>query len=255
VIRVEQLTMAYGDFVVMRDLNFEIRSGEIFIIMGGSGCGKSTLLKHLIGLLQPASGTVLVHGSPAVGDDRTFRHRLLHDIGVTYQSGALFSSMTLIENVALPLERATSLSKSEIREIASFKLSLVGLNGFEEFYPAELSGGMRKRAALARAIAIDPSLLFFDEPSAGLDPVSSARLDDLILQIRDALGTTIVVVTHELDSIFTIGDTCIFLDVEEKTLTGKGSPRELVASPPNPRILEFLTRQGKTRPAAPRSTD
>lgn len=246
-IHVESLTMAYGDFVVMRDLTFDVGRGEILVIMGGSGCGKSTLLKHLIGLKPPAAGTIRYGDQPFSGASPEARQALLRQIGVTYQSGALFSSMTLAENVAVPIEKETRLNRKEIREIVSYKLSLVGLSGFEDFYPSEISGGMRKRASLARAIALDPHLLFFDEPSAGLDPVSSARLDDLILQLSDSLGTTIVIVTHELDSIFAIADTCIYLDVETRTLTAKGSPRELVADPPNPRVLEFLTRADKTR--------
>lgn len=246
-IHVDALTMAYGDFVVMRDLNFDVAAGEILVIMGGSGCGKSTLLKHLIGLKQPASGSISYGTQPFSAASPQERQSLLRKVGVTYQSGALFSSMTLAENVAVPLEKETRLKKDQIREITSYKLSLVGLAGFEDFYPSEISGGMRKRASLARAIALDPKLLFFDEPSAGLDPVSSARLDDLILQLRNSLGTTVVIVTHELDSIFAIADNCIYLDVETRTLTAKGSPRELVADPPNQRVLEFLTRADKTR--------
>jgi len=213
-IRVKDLTMAYGDFVIQRDLDFTIRRGDVFIIMGGSGCGKSTLLKHLIGLMAPAKGEIWF-------DDIDFwqapPHRqemIKRRFGVLFQSGALWSSLTLQENVALPLQEYTELSKREVNEIASLKLALVGLAGFEQFYPAEISGGMRKRASLARAIALDPEVLFFDEPSAGLDPISSRRLDELILEIRDSLGATVVVVTHELASIFTIGNDSVFLDNE-----------------------------------------
>lgn len=246
-IRVVDLTMAYGDFTIMRDLNFEIRRGEVFVVMGPSGCGKSTLLKHLIGLYQPAGGTIF-HGetdfSHATDAERA---ALMRRIGVTYQGGALFTSMTLAENVAIPLERETDLDRAQIRDLVSYKLSLVGLRGYEEFYPSEISGGMRKRASLARAIALDPELLFFDEPSAGLDPASAARLDELILELKQSLGTTVVIVTHELDSIFAIGDTAIYLDTETRTLSAVGNPRELVENPPNERVRAFLTRGGTER--------
>jgi len=197
---VRDLTMAYGDYVIMRDLNFTVARGDIFIIMGGSGCGKSTLMKIMVGLKEPAGGQVFygdLNFWEAVPNER--KH-IMQNIGILYQSGALWSSMTLVENVALPLEEYTDLSPNEIRELVSFKLSMVGLAGYEDFYPAEISGGMRKRAGIARAIALDPDILFFDEPSAGLDPVSAKRLDDLILELRDSLGTTVVVVTHELAS-------------------------------------------------------
>jgi phospholipid/cholesterol/gamma-HCH transport system ATP-binding protein len=247
-VRAEGLTMAYGDFVVMRDLDFSVRRGEVLVIMGASGCGKSTLLKHLIGLIPPAAGRVLYGGDrDLAAASEGERRDILRGVGVTYQSGALFTSMTLAENVAVPLEQETELRPAEVREVASYKLSLVGLRGFEDFYPSQISGGMRKRAALARAIALDPDLLFFDEPSAGLDPVSSARLDNLILQLRDALGTTVVVVSHELESIFAIADTCLFLDVDERTCTASGPPAELVRNPPNDRVKRFLTRDGHTR--------
>ncbi len=241
-IEIRDLTMAYGSFVVQRDISTVIREGEVFIIMGGSGCGKSTLMKHMIGLKEPAAGQVLYRGqdfTAAAPDQRT---AMLQRVGVLYQQGALWSSMTLAENVGLPLEQFTSLSHAEINEVASLKLSLVGLKGFELFYPSEISGGMRKRAALARAIALDPEILFFDEPSAGLDPITSRRLDDLILQLRDSLGTTIVVVTHELQSIFTIADNSIFLDAETRRPIATGNPRELLENSDDPRVQQFLNR-------------
>ena len=211
--------------------------------MGGSGCGKSTLLRTLIGLNEPAQGDVLLRrGELHRGATRDERERMLRRFGVLYQSGALWSSMTLAENVGLPLGEYTDLEPAEIREVAALKLALVGLKGFEDFYPSEISGGMQKRAGLARAMALDPDILFFDEPSAGLDPISSRRLDDLILELRDSLGATIVVVTHELASIFAIGTNSIFLDVESRTITASGPPKELLARTRDPTLRSFLTR-------------
>ena len=244
-IRVEDLTMAYGSFVVMRDLNFEIDRGEIAIIMGGSGCGKSTLLKHMIGLLEPAKGEIAYNGASFTTADPADRDAMLRKFGVLYQAGALWSSMTLCENVALPLQMYSDLSEREIGRVASLKLALVGLSGFEDYYPSDISGGMRKRAALARAIALDPEVLFFDEPSAGLDPVSSRRLDDLILELRDSLGSTVVVVTHELPSIFAIGDKALYLDTETRTMSAVGHPEVLLDDPPNERVRRFLTRSSE----------
>ncbi|NLJ27243.1 MAG: ATP-binding cassette domain-containing protein [Deltaproteobacteria bacterium] len=234
--------MAYGDYVIQRDLNFSIRRGEIFIIMGGSGCGKSTLLKHLIGLMKPARGKVFYNALSFWDCEQEERDRIMRRSGILYQSGALWSSMTLSENVALPLQEYTALSASEIQDLASFKLSLVGLAGFEEFYPSEISGGMRKRAGLARAMALDPDILFFDEPSAGLDPVSAKLLDDLILELKESLGTTIVVVSHELASIFAIGDDSVYLDAETKTMIAQGNPRDLLKESTDPKVRSFLTR-------------
>jgi phospholipid/cholesterol/gamma-HCH transport system ATP-binding protein len=244
VIVVENLTMAYGDHVVQRDLNFQVKRGEILVVMGGSGCGKSTLLRHMVGLQPPSAGRVLYWGEDLWAADEEDRQRILSRVGVLYQSGALWSSMTLAENVALPLREFTELEEDEIEEMVSLKLALVGLAGFEEFYPSEISGGMRKRAGLARAMALDPEVLFFDEPSAGLDPVSARRLDELILELRDSLGATILVVTHELASIFTLGDNSIFLDTEARTMIAQGPPRELLAASEDPRVQEFLTRGG-----------
>ena len=240
-IKVRELTMAYGDFVVQRDLSFDIRRGEIFIIMGGSGCGKSTLLRHLIGLMPPTSGSVLYGELDfwALEDEQQAQFK--QTFGVLFQQGALWSSMTLAENIALPLSLYTDFGVKVIAELVSLKLALVGLSGFGDFYPSEISGGMRKRAGLARAMALDPDILFFDEPSAGLDPLSSRRLDDLILELRDSLGATIVVVTHELASIFAIGDDAVFLDAQARTMIAKGNPKELVHTG-NETVRSFLKR-------------
>ncbi len=241
-IRVQGLTMAYGSFVLMRDLTFSVRRGEVFVIMGGSGSGKSTLLRHLIGLNEAAAGEIFYGEESFTRADPETRERMLQRFGVLYQSGALFSSMTLLQNVTLPLGEYTDLPPRELREVAALKLALVGLRGFEDYYPSQISGGMQKRAGLARAMALDPEVLFFDEPSAGLDPITSRRLDDLILELRDSLGATVVVVTHELASIFAIADNCVFLDAESRTMIATGSPRELLAHSTDPRVREFLTR-------------
>lgn len=242
VIKVHDLDMAYGSFVLMRDLNFTVNKGDIFIIMGGSGCGKSTLLKILIGLKEPARGQVL-YGDVSLWETDPGEHeKIIRKLGVLYQSGALWSSLTLGENVALPLEQYTDLTDRQIGEVVSLKLSLVGLGGFGDYYPSEISGGMRKRAGLARAMALDPEILFFDEPSAGLDPVSARLLDDLIIQLRDSLGATVVVVTHELASIFAIGNNSVYLDVETKTMIAGGDPKRLLAESKDFKVRNFLTR-------------
>jgi phospholipid/cholesterol/gamma-HCH transport system ATP-binding protein len=243
-ITVSGLTMAYGESVVMRDLDFTVNERDIFIIMGGSGSGKSTLLRHLVGLQEPARGTIFYQGTSAGFWEMPppERERLLRRFGLLYQGGALWSSMTLAENVALPLQEYAAASAEEISALASLKLALVGLSGFEDYYPSEISGGMTKRAGLARAMALDPDILFFDEPSAGLDPLSARRLDDLILDLRDSLHATIVVVTHELSSIFAIGNNSVFLDGESKTMIASGNPRQLLAESKDPRVLAFLTR-------------
>ncbi len=248
-IAVTDLTMAYGSYVIQRDLTFSVRRGEIFLIMGGSGCGKSTLLRHLIGLNVPAKGDIQYDGESFTAAEEAARERLLRRFGVLYQRGALWTSMTLAENVALPLKEFTTLSAAEIREVVALKLALVGLAGFEEFYPSEISGGMQKRAGLARAMALDPDILFFDEPSAGLDPVSSRRLDDLILELRDSLGATVVVVTHELPSIFAIGDTAVYLDAETRTMIAQGNPKALRDTATDPKVHAFLTRGELEAPA------
>ncbi|MBK8210129.1 MAG: ATP-binding cassette domain-containing protein [Rhodospirillales bacterium] len=234
--------MAFGSFVLQRDLTFTVARGDIFIIMGGSGCGKSTLLRHLIGLKSPAAGKVYYSGESLWDSPIEQQRQILQGTGVLFQRGALWSSMTLSENIALPLREYTDLSAAEIRDIAALKLALVGLAGFEDYYPSEISGGMQKRAGLARAMALDPEILFFDEPSAGLDPISSRLLDDLILELRDSLGATIVVVTHELASIFAIGNNSVFLDAESKTMIASGNPKLLLAETKNPTVKQFLTR-------------
>lgn len=241
-IEVEGLTLAYGDVVIQQDLNFAIQRGDIFIIMGGSGCGKSTLLRHLIGLQCPAAGRVLYAGRSFWDLDEHERKELMSRIGVLYQGGALWTAMTLAENVALPLQQYTRLSSAEIDELVAYKLSLVGLKGFERYYPSEISGGMRKRAGLARAMALDPEMLFFDEPSAGLDPVSASLLDDLIMQLSESLGSTVVVVTHELASIFAIGNNSVFLDTESRTMIAQGDPKALLERTEDSRVRRFLTR-------------
>lgn len=242
-IRVQGLTMAFGDFVLMRDLTFDVNRGDVFVIMGGSGSGKSTLLRHLIGLKRPAAGEIY-YGDVNFGRaDEATRTGVLRNLGVLFQAGALFSSLTLAENVGISLEEyLPELSPADVRELARLKLSLVGLAGFEDYYPAEISGGMRKRAGLARALALDPEILCVDEPSAGLDPISSKLLDELILELRDSLGTTVVIVTHELESIFSIGTNSVFLDVTTRTMTAQGNPLELRDRASDPAVREFLNR-------------
>ena len=241
-IRIDDVTMAYGDFLIQKDLNFTINRGDIFIIMGGSGCGKSTLVRLMTGLKSPATGEIYYNGKPFWSGSADDREALKRSCGILYQSGALFSSMTLAENIALAMELYTELSRKEIREVASLKLALVGLKGFEDYYPNEISGGMKKRAGLARAMALDPEILFFDEPSAGLDPISARLLDELIIELRDSLGTTIVVVTHELASIFTIANNSVFLDPDTKTMLATGDPKKLRDESPNPVVRNFLLR-------------
>ena len=240
-VEVRDLTMAFGARVVQQDVSFRIGRGEIFVIMGDSGCGKSTLMRHMIGLNRPAKGDVLYDGEPLWEGDEDARERMKERFGVLYQGSALWSSMTLEENVALPLQERRALGAAEASQVARLKLALVGLAGFEGHYPAEISGGMRKRAGLARAMALDPEILYFDEPSAGLDPLSSRRLDDLILELRESAGTTIVLVTHELPSIFELGDNAVFLDAERRTMIAQGRPEELKRSE-EPKVRAFLER-------------
>ena len=241
-IEVKDLTMGYGSFVLQQNADFTVNKGDIFIIMGGSGCGKSSMLRVLTGLLPPLKGEVIIDGTNIAKASSAQLDNIRKKSGILYQSGALFSSMTLSENIALPLQQYSSYSAAEIKELASLKLSLVGLAGFDDFYPSEISGGMKKRAGLARALALDPEIVYFDEPSAGLDPISSRNLDDLIIEINRSLGTTIVVVTHELASIFAIGTNSIFLDPKTKSILAKGNPHDILKNPPNREILEFLTR-------------
>ena len=243
-IEVSHLTMAYGSRVIMDDLSFSVKKGEVFLVIGPSGCGKSTLLRHLIGLQAPQKGTIKLLGRDFWGMTETEQQKFMQHIGILYQRCGLWSSMTLAENIALPLQLYTGLPQKEIREICTAKLELVGLAGFEDYYPSEISGGMQKRAGLARALALDPEILFFDEPSAGLDPVSAMNLDRLILELRNSLGTTLVFVTHDLDSIFTVGSDAIFLDPKTHSIAGRGTPQDLLQNPPTPAIQEFLTRAG-----------
>ena len=241
-IEVKNLTMGYGSYILQQNANFTVNKGDIFIIMGRSGCGKSSMLRVLTWLLPPLKGDVFIDGANIAKASAAQMEEIRKKSGILYQSGALFSSMTLAENIALPLQQYSNYSAAEIKELASLKLSLVGLAGFDDFYPSEISGGMKKRAGLARALALDPEIVYFDEPSAGLDPISSRNLDDLIIEINRSLGTTIVVVTHELASIFAIGTNSIFLDPMSKSILAKGNPHDILKNPPNREVLEFLTR-------------
>ena len=241
-LQARRLTLGYGNRVIQRDLCFSVRRGSVFAIMGGSGCGKSTVLRAMIGLLRPFAGTVLVENDDYWAATDARRIEIGRRFGVLFQSGALWSSMTVAENVALPLQMFTRLHPAEIEALVKLKLSLVGLADAGGRMPAELSGGMRKRAGLARALSLDPDVLFFDEPSAGLDPVTSSRLDDLILELRDGLGATVVIVSHELASLFAICDDGVFLDGDTHTAIAHGAPRTLRDACDNPTVRAFMTR-------------
>lgn len=241
-IEVRSVDMGYGNVVLLHDISFDVMKGDIFIIMGGSGSGKSTLLRALIGLKKPMKGNVLHNGVNFWEQELPQRENIMKHFGILYQGGALWSSMTLLENLALPLEQYTTLSREEIIEVVRLKLALVGLTGFEELYPSELSGGMRKRAGLARALALDPDMLFLDEPTSGLDPVNARLFDDLVRELRDSLGSTVVVVTHELASIFAIGTNSIYIDAETGTVTAQGDPNRLLKESSDPKVRNFLTR-------------
>ena len=247
-ISVRDLLVGYGSFTLMKDVSFDVYAGDIFFITGGSGCGKSTLLKVLMGLKKPQKGNIFYGEDDFWNSDEYIRNRIKRNTGVLFQSGALWSSMTLAQNVALPLQQYTDLEDNAIYELCKMKLALTGLAGFEEYYPSEISGGMRKRAGLARALALDPKVLFLDEPSAGLDPVSSRHLDDLILELRDTLETTFVIVSHELESIFTIANNIIFLDNQTRTIKAKGNP-VLLRDDPDTELCarDFLTRGAASR--------
>jgi phospholipid/cholesterol/gamma-HCH transport system ATP-binding protein len=246
--------MAYGERLIQKNLNFDIKKGERFIIMGDSGCGKSTLLKHIIGLKSPAEGQVLFRGQDVWTLSNEERQGLCRNFGVLYQSGALWSSMTLAQNIALPITQYTGLSDRETQELVDLKLSLVGLDGFGKFYPSEISGGMKKRAGLARAMALDPEVLFLDEPSAGLDPLSSRLLDELIMELNESLGVTFVIVTHELASIFAIGSEGIFLDSDTKTMLEKGAPKWMAEHAQSDKVRRFLSRSDASKPGVDMST-
>lgn len=241
IIEVKNLSMSYHNFAVMKNISFDVKRNEIFFVVGGSGCGKTTLFKHMIGLLKPIEGDILFDGLSILSSDMDQKKRILKKFGVLFQGGALWSSMTLLENIALPLEQYSNLTRNEITEIASVKLSLVGLRGFEDFYPAQLSGGMRKRAGLARAMALDPEILFFDEPTSGLDPVNAKRFDDLIVLLRDSLKTTIVVVSHDLESIMNSADRVIYLDSNTKSISAEGSPKVLAEQSQDANVREFFS--------------
>ncbi len=246
-IKVQGLTMRYGRKTIQRNLNFTVNRQDIFLLMGGSGCGKSTLLKHMFGLYRPAEGRILVNEASLWEVSLEKRRHIMQCFGVSYQAGALVSSLTLAQNVGMPLEIYTDRTTSEIRELVELKLSMVGLTGSEDLYPSEISGGMLKRAALARAIALDPEILFFDEPSAGLDPITARRLDDLILELSASLKSTIVIVTHELASIFSIGTNAVFLDAETRTMLACGHPKAMLDHCDHPKVQEFLRRGEKSQ--------
>jgi len=250
IIQVEDVTVAYGDFVVMKDINFEVMQGEVFVILGGSGCGKSTLLKNMISLVRPVTGKVLIDGRDIVTAEGPELREILSSIGVMYQNGALFGSMNILENICLVLEEFTSLPKDAMELVAKMRLKVVDLEGSAYKMPSELSGGMRKRAAIARAMALDPKIIFLDEPGAGLDPITSAQLDELILELARSLKITFVIVTHELPSIFAVADRVIMLDKNTKTIIATGDPKELRDKSPNPWVRQFFNRQaGADNPA------
>jgi phospholipid/cholesterol/gamma-HCH transport system ATP-binding protein len=249
VIVVDQLTARFGDNTILERVSFQVNRGEILVILGGSGCGKSTVLKHMIGLYKPAAGQVLVNGVNINTEDESILHQVRMDLGVLFQSGALFGSMTLAENVSLPIFEYTDLDPDAIELIVRMKLGLVNLAGYENHLPSEISGGMKKRAGLARAMALDPTILFFDEPSAGLDPISSVELDNLIKSINTDMGTTMVIVTHELESIFNIAHRVIMLDKSAQGIIAQGDPRELKDHSSDPRVLNFFNRRPATGPA------
>ena len=245
IIELQNIAVGYGETAVMHDLNFCVQKGEIFVVMGVNGCGKSTLLKSLIGLSPPLAGKILYDGKSLWDEDEDGQKKMMRRFGVLYQNGALWSSMSVEENVALPLQLYSTKSEAEIKETVAAKLSLVGLEGFGSYFPAGLSGGMRKRASLARAIALDPDIIYFDEPSAGLDPTNARKLDDLILKLKESTGATIVIITHDLASIFAVATNSVFLDAQIKTMIACGDPKELLAHSQDRKVIRFLTRSAE----------
>ena len=245
IIQVRDLTVGYETDIILENISFDVLEGEIFIVLGGSGCGKSTLLKHLIGLISPISGQILIDGENISNCDETTFKKILRKIGVLYQSSALFGSMTIAENVSLPIKEYTDLPHKSVDTLVKMKLNMVNLNGYENHLPSEISGGMRKRAGLARAMALNPKILFFDEPSAGLDPVTSVELDNLIIHLNKSLGTTMVIVTHELQSIFNVAHRVIMLDKQTKGIIAEGSPKHLKDHSENPFVRNFFNRKSE----------
>lgn len=248
IIQVEHLWAGYDGTAIMEDISFDVLKGEVFIILGGSGCGKSTVLKHMIGLEPPVKGRVLFGGEDMISARGETKNRLLRRLGVAFQNGALFGSMTVLDNIMLPLKEFTDLPAEAVEAIARVKLDLVDLGHGAHLLPDELSGGMKKRAAIARAMALDPEILFLDEPSAGLDPLTSAGLDSLILKLADTLGITFVIVTHELESILAIADRTIMLDKKTKGIIAQGPPGELKADRSNPYVYQFFNRKTDETP-------
>ena len=245
IIQVKELVAGYGEEIILERISFDVFEREIFVVLGGSGCGKSTLLKHLIGLIHPISGRVIIDGDDISNCDETEYQKILRKIGVLYQSAALFGSMTLAENVALPIKEYTDLPGKSVDTLVRMKLNLVNLNGYENYLPSELSGGMKKRAGLARAMALNPKILFFDEPSAGLDPVTSVELDNLIIHLNKSLGTTMVIVTHELPSIFTVAQRVIMLDKRARGIIAEGDPEYLRDHSRNAFVRQFFNRRAE----------
>ena len=245
IIQVRDLTVGYGTDIILENISFDVLEGEIFIVLGGSGCGKSTLLKHLIGLSSPLSGQIRIDGEDISNCNETTFKKILRKIGVLYQSTALFGSMTIAENVSLPIKEYTNLPQKSVETLVKMKLNMVNLKGYENHLPSEISGGMRKRAGLARAMALNPKILFFDEPSAGLDPVTSVELDNLIIHLNKSLGTTMVIVTHELQSIFNVAHRVIMLDKQTKGIIAEGNPEHLKDHSENPFVRNFFNRKSE----------
>lgn len=245
IIQINDLSARYSDDVILDNINFDVCQNEIFVVLGGSGCGKSTLLRHIVGLEMPFNGNVIIDGTDLTNCGEIDFKRTLRKIGVLFQGSALFGSMTVSENVALPIQEYSNLQNNLIEKIVNLKLGLVGLEGYGNYLPSEISGGMKKRAGLARALALNPKILFLDEPSAGLDPITSREIDELILDINKNLGTTIVIVTHELESIFTVAQRVIMLDKTKKGIIAEGKPNDLQKHSDNQTVRDFFNRKSK----------